>query len=78
MKKAEIETAFPCIPDIKKVREERRDFFIRGSTCLILRTFSKARRRRQRGRGKTNGLISRAIAQQVRFKTVYISSPSAK
>ena len=49
MKKAEIETAFPCIPDIKKVREERRGVFIRGSTCLILRTFSKARRRRQRG-----------------------------
>ena len=24
MNKAEIETAFPCIPDIKKVREEGR------------------------------------------------------
>ena len=38
-----------------------------------LRTFSKARRRRQRERGKTKGLMSRTTAQHVSFKTVYIS-----
>ena len=36
-----------------------------------LRTFSKARR--QRERGKTKGLMSRTTAQHVSFKTVYIS-----
>ena len=39
----------------------------------VLGTLSKPRRRLQRGRGKTKDLISRTIAQHVRFKTLYIS-----
>ena len=42
---------------------------------LLLGTLSKRRRRRRRrrGHGKTKDLIGRAIAQRVRFKTLYIS-----
>ena len=43
-----------------------------GSTALI-GTFSKPRLRWQRGRGKKEDVMSRTIAQHVRFKTVYIS-----
>ena len=35
-----------------------------------LKSLSKPRRRRQRGRGKTKDLINRTIAQHVRFKTL--------
>ena len=35
-----------------------------------LKSLSKPRRRRQRGHGKTKDLISRTIAQHVRFKTL--------
>ena len=40
-------------------------------------TFSKLRRRRQQGRGKTKDLMSGTIAQHLRFKTVNISKPSS-
>ena len=40
---------------------------------LLLGTLSKRRRRRRRGHEKTKDLIGRAIAQRVRFKTLYIS-----
>ena len=40
-------------------------------------TFSKQRWRRQRGRGKIKDLMSRTIAQHVRFNSVYISQPSS-
>ena len=40
---------------------------------LIVGTFSKPRRRRQRGSGKTKDLMSRTIAQLVCFQSVYIS-----
>ena len=38
---------------------------------LAIETFSKARRRRQRGRGKAKDLMGRTIAQYVRFETVH-------
>ena len=46
------------------------------STFFEIRTVSKPRRRRQRGREKTKDLIGRTIAQHVCFKTLYISWPS--
>ena len=46
--------------------------------CIVVASFSigtlsKPGRRRQQGHGKTKDLIGRAIAQHVRFKTLYIS-----
>ena len=38
---------------------------------LAIETFSKARRRRQRGRGKAKDLMCRTIAHYVRFETVH-------
>ena len=38
---------------------------------LAIETFSKARWRRQRGRGKAKDLMGRTIAQYVRFETVH-------
>ena len=49
-------------------------YFIRSRfSTYIIGTLSKARRRRQRRRGKTKEFMSRTIAQHERFKTVYIS-----
>ena len=44
---------------------------------LIVGTFSKPRRRRQRGSSKKKDLKSRTIAQLVCFQSVYISQPSS-
>ena len=44
---------------------------------LIVGTFSKPRRRRQRGSSKKKDLKSRTIAQLVCFQRVYISQPSS-
>ena len=45
----------------------------------IMHSFSprKPRRQRQRRRGKTKGLMSRTMALQVHYKTLYISQPSS-
>ena len=40
-------------------------------------SFSKSRRRRQRERHQTKGLMSRTIAVHARFETLYISLPSS-
>ena len=40
-------------------------------------SFSKPRRRRQRERHETKGLMSRTIAVHVRFVSLYISLPSS-
>ena len=45
---------------------------------LIVGTFSKPRRRRQRGSSKKKDLKSRTIAQLVCFQSVYISQPSSE
>ena len=42
-----------------------------------LGSLSKPRRRRQRERRKTKGLMSRTIAVHVRYKSLYISLPSS-
>ena len=44
---------------------------------ILLGSFSKPRRRRQRERHQTNGLMSRTIAVHVRFQSLYISLPSS-
>ena len=44
---------------------------------LTLGSFSKPRRRRQRERHQTKGLMSRTIAVHVRFESLYISLPSS-
>ena len=54
----------------------------RGSQDLrspspIIGSFSKPRRRRQRERHQTKGLMSRTIAVHVRFESLYISLPSS-
>ena len=41
--------------------------------ALLLGTFSKLRRRRQRKRGETKDLMSRTMSVHVRFKTLYNS-----
>jgi len=41
--------------------------------------FSKARRQRQRGRNQTKGFMTRTMAVNVRYKSLYMSlPPSAK
>ena len=40
-------------------------------------SFSKTRRRRQRERRQTKGLISKTIAVHVRFESLYIALPSS-
>ena len=44
---------------------------------LIIGSLSKPRRRRQRERHQTKGLMSRTIAVHVRYKSLYISLPSS-
>ena len=44
---------------------------------LLTGSFSKSRRRRQRERHQTKGLMSRTIAVHVRFESWYISLPSS-
>ena len=47
--------------------------------CVTVGNLSKPRRRRQRERRQTNGLMSRRVAVLVRYKSLYISLPfSAK
>ena len=49
-----------------------------GSRRVIsIGSLSKPRRRRQRERHKTKGLMSKTIAVHVRYKSVYISLPSS-
>ena len=43
----------------------------------ILGSFSKTRRRRQRERHQTKGLMSKTVAVHVRFESLYISLPSS-
>ena len=43
----------------------------------ILESFSKPRWQRQRERYQTKGLMSRPIAEHVRYESVYISLPSS-
>ena len=52
---------------------------LRRRRLCVSRELSKPRRQRHRGRRKTTGLMSRAIAMHVRYTFLYISSPfSAK
>ena len=44
---------------------------------LLLGSFSKSRRRRQRERQQTKGLMSRTMVLHVRFDSLYISLPSS-
>ena len=48
-----------------------------GPLFSILGTLSKPRRRRQRERHQTKGLMSRTMAMHVRYKSLYISLPSS-
>ena len=48
-----------------------------GHYGLILGSLSKPRRRRQRERHETKGLMSKTIAVHVRYKSLYISLPSS-
>ena len=43
----------------------------------LLGSLSKPRRRRQRERHQTKGLMSRTMAMHVRYKSLYISLPSS-
>ena len=45
-------------------------------TRRLTRALSKPRRRRQRERHQTKGLMSRTMATHVRYKSLYISLPS--
>jgi len=45
--------------------------------CSVIGNLSKPRRRRQRERYQTKGLMSETIAVHVRFKSLYISLPSS-
>ena len=47
------------------------------SLDLTLGSLSKPRRRRQRERYKTKGLMSKTIAVHVRYKSLYIYLPSS-
>ena len=47
------------------------------STVNITGSLSKPRRRPQRERHQTKGLMSRTIAVHVRYKSLYISLPSS-
>ena len=49
--------------------------FTRRRRCLG--SLSKPRRRRQRERHQTKGLMSRTIAMHVRYNSLYISLPSS-
>ena len=44
---------------------------------MTLESLSKPRRRRQRERQQTKGLMSKTIAVHVRYKSLYISLPSS-
>ena len=52
---------------------------MRPRTVVVVTTgsLSKPRRRRQRERHQTKGLMSRTIAVHVRYKFLYISLPSS-
>ena len=50
--------------------------FDRGAYVLIA-TLRKTRRKRQRERHQTKGLMSRTIPVHVRYKSLYISLPSS-
>ena len=54
-----------------------RDIRLRESAARRVGSFSKTRRRRQRKRLQTKGLISRTIAVHVRFQSLYMSLPSS-
>ena len=56
---------------------EVRESSIREFKINFLGSFSKPRRRRQRERHQTKGLMSRTIAVHVRYKSLYISLPSS-
>ena len=47
------------------------------SGVLAIGSFSKTRRRRQRERRQTKGLMSNTMAVHVRFESLYISLPSS-
>mgnify|MGYP000188137998 CR=1 FL=1 len=49
----------------------------RNVLTWALGSLSKPRRRRQRERQKTKGLMSKTIAVHVRYKSLYISLPSS-
>ena len=49
----------------------------RRATKVLLGSFSKPRRRRQRERHQTKGLMNKTIAVHVRFESLYISLPSS-
>ena len=48
-----------------------------GHVTMMIREFTKPRRRRQRRRHGTKGVMSRTIAVHVRYNSWYISSPSS-
>ena len=50
---------------------------LRGSPLEQIGSLSKPRRRRQRERHQTKGLMSRTMAMHVRYKSLYISLPSS-
>ena len=48
-----------------------------NGVIMVLESLSKPRRRRQRERRQTKGLMSKTMAVHVRYKSLYISLPSS-
>ena len=66
-----------ALSELQAEAEESTNHNVRLRGARRLGTLRKTRRRRQRERHETKGLMSKTIAAHVRYKYLYISLPSS-